>query len=85
MDAAPSNFVVRLEYAVWKLQTENQPQEALEHLEWCRRLRPKNEKVLRLLERAQRGAYADTRIRPVSATSETGSQEETAAPFLPMR
>lgn len=86
MDAAPSNFVVRLEYAAWKLQTENQPQEALEHLEWCRRLRPKNEKVLRLLERAQRGAYSGSRIRPVSATSEPKSRsEEMTAPFLPQR
>ena len=83
MDAAPSNFVVRLEYAVWKLQTENQPQEALEHLEWCRRLRPKSEKVLRLLEEAQRGTYSDVRIRPVNATSKTGSRsEEATAPFL---
>lgn len=86
MEAAPSNFVVRLEYAVWKLQTENRPEEALEHLEWCRRLRPKNEKVLRLLERAQRDAYSGSRIRPVSASSEMRpGSAESAAPFLPQQ
>ena len=61
MDIAPSNFLVRLEYSVW-LQELGRADESLEHLQWCRRLQPKNEKVRRLLDRAQQTAYSQNRV-----------------------
>lgn len=86
MQAAPSNFVVRLEYAVWMLNHENRPHDALEHLEWCQRLRPKNEKVIRLLERAQQSAWSGSRISPVSASSPDLQVpvDQQSAPRLPL-
>jgi O-antigen ligase/tetratricopeptide (TPR) repeat protein len=66
-NAAPSNFVVRLENAIW-LQSLGKPMESMRHLEFCERLNPKSEKVQRLLARAQRDALSRTRIRQAGAT-----------------
>jgi O-antigen ligase/tetratricopeptide (TPR) repeat protein len=74
--AAPSNFVVRLENAVW-LQTLGKPMESLKHLEFCQRVKPNSEKVQKLFARAQRDALSRSKIRRVGATFEE------PAPFNP--
>lgn len=63
--AAPSNFVVRLELGAW-LVAQGHNVEATEHLEWCLRFQPDNPKVQKLLAAAQRPRRG---IRQVSGQS----------------
>ena len=81
MSMAPSNFSVRLEYSAW-LQELGRAEDSLEHLQWCRRLQPKNVKVRRLLDRAQKTAFSQNRIwgQPDSSIGQASFDSEREAP-----
>jgi len=66
LESAPSNFVVRLEIAAWKLK-QNRSSDALEHLQWCQRISPDHPKVRQLMDRAMNRFAGAPSLRPAGA------------------
>jgi O-antigen ligase/tetratricopeptide (TPR) repeat protein len=62
--AAPTSFVVRLEYGAWLLRNAR-TSEASRHLEWCQRMRPDHAKLNDLLSKLNRA----TRPREIQQAS----------------
>ena len=62
--AAPTSFVVRLEYGAWLLRNAR-TSDASRHLEWCHRMRPDHDKLNDLLSKLNR----TTRPREIQQTS----------------
>ncbi len=68
--AAPTSFVVRLEYGAWLLRNAR-TSDASRHLEWCHRMKPDHPKLNDLLSKLNRSA----RPREIQQTSgETGGR-----------
>jgi len=64
LKSAPSNFTVRLEYGAWMLAL-NRRADALEHLNWCRRMKPDHPKLTRLIDRAMSSPGPSFRPEPL--------------------